>query len=40
VWAVPKQGPVAFAAVEGAAGLFDRKVQKLREALDPKASSR
>jgi CHAT domain-containing protein len=39
VWAVPKQGPVAFAAVEGAAGLFDRKVQKLREALDPKAST-
>ena len=39
VWAVPKQGPVAFAAVEGAANLFDRKVQKLREALDPKAAT-
>ncbi len=39
VWAVPKQGPVGFAAVQGGANLFEQKVQKLREALDPKAAT-
>jgi CHAT domain-containing protein len=39
VWAVPKQGPVAFARVQGNWKRFDQKVQRLREALDPKAAT-
>jgi CHAT domain-containing protein len=39
VWAIPKQGPVAFATVQGGANAFDAKVKKLREALDPQAQS-
>jgi CHAT domain-containing protein len=39
VWAVPKQGPVEFAIVEGGAQAFDERIKKLREALDPQAAS-
>jgi CHAT domain-containing protein/tetratricopeptide (TPR) repeat protein len=39
VWAVPKQGPVAFAAVDGSATAFEMKISKLREALEPNATS-
>lgn len=35
VWAVPKQGPVAFAHVASNIGEMNGKVQKLREALEP-----
>jgi CHAT domain-containing protein len=39
VWAVPKQGPVAFAYVAAGAADIDKKVKRLREALDPKANT-
>lgn len=39
VWAVPKTGPVAYAIVDGGAKAFDERIKKLREALDPQASS-
>jgi CHAT domain-containing protein len=39
VWAVPKEGAVAFAAIPGGQGEIDNKVKKLREALEPQASS-
>jgi CHAT domain-containing protein len=39
VWAVPKQGPAAFALVQGSQSAFDEKVRKLRTALDPEAST-
>jgi CHAT domain-containing protein len=38
VWAVPKQGPVAFAEVKATSAELDGKVRKLREALEPQAA--
>jgi CHAT domain-containing protein len=38
VWAVPKDGPVAFAAIGATAGEIESKVVKLREALEPNAA--
>lgn len=38
VWAVPKSGPVAFASVEAKPDELRRKIQKLREALEPDAA--
>ena len=39
VWAVPKDGPVTFATVAATAGEIETKVRKLREALEPQAST-
>jgi len=38
VWAVPKAGPVAFAAINATSGQIESKVRKLREALEPQAA--
>ncbi|MEH2523300.1 CHAT domain-containing protein [Bradyrhizobium sp. AZCC 2176] len=38
VWAVPKSGPVAFAAIKATSGDIESKVRKLREALEPEAA--
>ncbi|MCJ9734866.1 CHAT domain-containing protein, partial [Bradyrhizobium sp. PRIMUS42] len=38
VWAVPKSGPVAFAAVQAKIGDIEGKIRKLREALEPQAA--
>jgi len=38
VWAVPKSGPVAFAAIKATSGDIESKVRKLREALEPHAA--
>jgi CHAT domain-containing protein len=38
VWAVPKAGPVAFAAVHATSGEIESKIRKLREALEPQAA--
>ena len=38
VWAVPKTGPVAFAAINATSGDVESKVRKLREALEPQAA--
>lgn len=38
VWAVPKSGPVAFAAVKAKIGDVESKIRKLREALEPQAA--
>jgi CHAT domain-containing protein len=38
VWAVPKDGQVAFAAIGADAGAIESKVMKLREALEPNAA--
>jgi CHAT domain-containing protein len=38
VWAVPKSGPVAFAAVRAKIGDIETKIRKLREALEPQAA--
>ncbi|MGY3544505.1 CHAT domain-containing tetratricopeptide repeat protein [Bradyrhizobium sp. USDA 4469] len=38
VWAVPKSGPVAFAAVNARSGEIETKIRKLREALEPQAA--
>jgi len=38
VWAVPKNGPVAFAAIKQTSGEIATKVSKLREALEPQAA--
>ena len=38
VWAVPKDGPVTFAAVKLPAGEIESKVRKLRDALEPNAA--
>ena len=38
VWAVPKSGAVAFAAINATSGEFESKVRKLREALEPQAA--
>jgi CHAT domain-containing protein len=38
VWAVPKDGPIAFAEIKTAAGEIQSKVRQLREALEPQAA--
>lgn len=38
VWAVPKDGPVAFAEIKATSGDIETKVRKLREALEPQAA--
>jgi CHAT domain-containing protein len=38
VWAVPKDGPVAFAAIAATSGEIQSRVNKLREALEPQAA--
>jgi CHAT domain-containing protein len=38
VWAVPKNGPVGFAAINATSGDVESKVRKLREALEPQAA--
>jgi CHAT domain-containing protein len=38
VWAVPKDGPVAFAAISATSGEIDSKVRRLRDALEPNAA--
>jgi CHAT domain-containing protein len=38
VWAVPKTGAVAFAAINATSGDIESKVRKLREALEPQAA--
>jgi len=38
VWAVPKSGPIAFAAVNAKIGDVETKIRKLREALEPQAA--
>ncbi len=38
VWAVPKNGPVAFAEVKATSGDIETRVRKLREALEPQAA--
>jgi CHAT domain-containing protein len=38
VWAVPRNGPVAFAAIKASSGDIESKVRKLREALEPQAA--
>jgi CHAT domain-containing protein len=38
VWAVPRNGPVAFAEVKATSGDIESKVRKLREALEPQAA--
>jgi CHAT domain-containing protein len=37
VWAVPKEGPVAFASVQATSGELQTKIRTLREALEPQA---
>ena len=37
-WAVPKAGPVAFAAIKATSGEIESKIRKLREALEPQAA--
>ena len=39
VWAVPKDGAVAFAAIPATSGDLESKIRKLREALEPQAQS-
>lgn len=39
VWAVPKDGAVVFASIPATAGQLESKIRKLREALEPQASS-
>jgi CHAT domain-containing protein len=39
VWAVPKEGKVAFAAIHASAGELESKIRKLREALEPEAAT-
>jgi CHAT domain-containing protein len=39
VWAVPKNGKVAFAAIHATAGDLESRVRKLREALEPQAAT-
>jgi CHAT domain-containing protein len=38
VWAVPKEGAVAFAEIKATSGEIESKVRKLREALEPQAA--
>jgi hypothetical protein len=37
VWAVPKQGPIAFAVIPLTASQIDAKISRLREALEPES---
>jgi CHAT domain-containing protein len=39
VWAVPKDGKVAFAAIHASAGDLETGIRKLREALEPQAET-
>jgi CHAT domain-containing protein len=39
VWAVPKEGPVVFAAISASSGDIDAEIKKLREALEPNVST-
>lgn len=39
VWAVPSQGPIAFARIDVTGGEIESKVRKLREALEPQATT-
>jgi CHAT domain-containing protein len=39
VWVVPKQGPLAFAAIPVGANAIESKVRELRKALEPEAST-
>ncbi|HLM11528.1 MAG TPA: CHAT domain-containing protein, partial [Reyranella sp.] len=39
VWAIPKTGPASFAMIAAKASDIDTKVRKLREALEPNATS-
>jgi CHAT domain-containing protein len=39
VWAVPKSGPVAFAAVKAGIGDIETKIRKLREAVEPQVAT-
>ena len=39
VWAVPKDGPIAFAVIAGVADEIDAKVRKLRAALEPEVET-
>ncbi|MFO0987826.1 MAG: CHAT domain-containing tetratricopeptide repeat protein [Alphaproteobacteria bacterium] len=39
VWAVPKTGPVAFAAIDATPGDIESKVKALRKALEPNAAT-
>ncbi len=38
VWAVPREGAVAFAEIKATSGEIESKVRKLREALEPQAA--
>jgi len=38
VWAVPKSGAVAFAAIKAKSGEIETKIRKLRDALEPQAA--
>jgi CHAT domain-containing protein len=38
VWAVPRTGPVAFAAITASSGDIESKIRRLREALEPQAA--
>jgi CHAT domain-containing protein len=39
VWAVPKNGKVAFAAIHASAGDLETRIRKLREALEPQVET-
>ncbi len=39
VWAVPKDGKVAFAVIHASAGDLESRIRKLREALEPEAAT-
>jgi CHAT domain-containing protein len=39
VWAVPKDGKVAFAAINAGAGDLEKRILRLREALEPQAAT-
>jgi CHAT domain-containing protein len=39
VWAVPKEGPVAFAVIQETAGELETKIADLRKALEPQAAT-
>jgi CHAT domain-containing protein len=39
VWAVPKEGPVAFAGIAASAGEVDAKIRSLRAALEPSVAT-
>ncbi|HZT27497.1 MAG TPA: CHAT domain-containing tetratricopeptide repeat protein [Pseudolabrys sp.] len=39
VWAVPKNGPVGFASIAASAGDLEKRIRKLREALEPQVAT-